>query len=282
MKSIVTYLSIFSVLLCMILISCDGGNADMQKIKLHKMNEIAPEFLQKLHHQKIFFAHQSVGNNIIEGMKELGAENPDIRLDIKRIEEFAPLKSPGFYHADIGKNDYPKTKIDAFVQAMDSGIGTTADMALLKFCFVDITANTDVNELFSYYEEKMKGIHEKYPDLKLIHVTVPLLRRNEPTIKTYIKKLLGKGDGFFDDSHNIARNRFNELLRQGYSGKEPLFDLAMFESAYPDGSRCSFKSVGETFYSLLPDYTDDGGHLNSKGRKVIAEQLICFLSTMVR
>jgi len=29
-----------------------------------------------------------------------------------------------------------------------------------------------------------------------------------------------------------------------------------------------------------PDYTDDGGHLNERGRKIVAEQLLIFLSNL--
>ncbi len=248
------------------------------KIKFHKISELAPDALEQLRKQKIFFGHQSVGNNIIEGLKELAAEDPKFELNIIRLKEFGPLKKPGFYHSAIGKNDFPKTKIDDFVKAMTSGIGATANMALLKFCFVDITSTTDINELFDYYAEKMEELHKRFPDLKLVHVTVPLLRRNKSGIKAYIKRLLGKKDGFFDDSHNIARNKFNEMLREKYTGKEPLFDLAKFESTYPDGNRSCFSSGGEVFYSLVPEYTDDGGHLNEKGRRIIAEQLLYFLS----
>ena len=221
-----------------------------------------------------------MGNNIIAGIEDLNRKNTSLKIKIQRIKNFYPLNSPGFYHSDIGKNDYPRTKIDAFVQAMDMGIGKTADIAFFKFCFVDITSSTDVNELFKYYTEKINQIHAKYPDFILVHFTAPLLRRNQPSIKSYIKRLFGKGGGFFDDSHNMARTRFNNLLRKKYQGHEPLFDLAMFESTHQDGTRSFYSQGKETFYSLAPEYTDDGGHLNELGRKYIAEQLLVFLARL--
>ena len=64
-------------------------------------------------------------------------------------------------------------------------------------------------------------------------------------------------------------------------GKEPLFDLAMVESTYEDGSRYTFSANGHTYYALVPEYTKDGGHLNELGQKVAAEQLLIFLAGLI-
>ena len=42
----------------------------------------------------------------------------------------------------------------------------------------------------------------------------------------------------------------------------------------------TFTKDGENYYSLVPDYTDDGGHLNEKGRKIVAEQLLILLANL--
>ncbi len=251
-----------------------------EKIKLPKLADIPASAWEKLQKKKIYFGHQSVGNNIIKGLEEIGRKNPHLRLNIVRIEKFAPLNAQGFYHSTIGKNDYPKSKIEAFSQAMDNEIGNTADIAFFKFCFVDITAKTNIEEVLNHYSKTMKKLQDKYPKVTFVHFTVPLLRRNKPSLKSYIKKLIGKGDGFFDDSHNIARSKYNQLLREKYMGKEPLFDLAMVESTYDNGSRCAFSKDGQTYYSLVPEYTNDGGHLNEHGQKIVAEQLMIFLASL--
>ena len=80
----------------------------------------------------------------------------------------------------------------------------------------------------------------------------------------------------YDD--NIKRSEFNDRLREEYGTKEFLFDLATLESTYPDGSKAIFKDSGKTYYHMVPDYTDDGGHLNERGRKIIAENLLIFLA----
>ena len=53
-----------------------------------------------------------------------------------------------------------------------------------------------------------------------------------------------------------------------------IFDLAGFESTYPSGKRESIVVNGELYYSLIKDYTDDGGHLNELGQQVIASEFI--------
>ena len=69
-----------------------------------------------------------------------------------------------------------------------------------------------------------------------------------------------------------------DLLREAYEGKEPLFDIAGIESVGPGGERESFDVKGKSFPALVPAYTDDGGHLNALGRKVVAEKLLVFLA----
>lgn len=267
--------------LCCLMIGCDGNNMrSTGKMELSTIKDVQASAWEELKEKKIYFGHQSVGNNIIEGLKDWGRQKPEVKLRIIRLQDSYKIDSPGLYQASIGKNDYPRSKIDAFVAAMRQGIGNSADIAFFKFCFVDITAGTNVPELFDYYVEKMALLKQEYPKMTFVHFTVPLLRRNQISFKGYIKKLLGKSDGFFNDSNNIRRNEFNKLMREKYHGEEPVFDLAGIESAYPDGRRCTFTKNGKIYYSFVSDYTDDGGHLNGKGRGFVAEQLLIFLAAL--
>ena len=86
---------------------------------------------------------------------------------------------------------------------------------------------------------------------------------------------MGRDVGIGD---NIQRQKYNELIRNTYSGNEPVFDIALIESTSPDGSRVEHEKDGYTFFSLYEGYTDDGGHLNKTGRKIVAEKLIKLLS----
>ena len=247
------------------------------KIEYDKIKSIPAKKWDQLSQKKIFFGHQSVGNNILKGIKSLMKENSDIQLNITEISEGSELPEGIFAHTHIGKNEDPQSKINAFVRFMENGLGNNADFAFFKFCFVDIDSRTDIEKLFNAYKTNMAQLKKKYPETTIIHFTVPLLRKSEPSFKQWLKGLFGKTDGFFADKHNVQRNEFNELIVREYSGSEPVFDLAEIESVYPDGSRETFTADGKTYYSLVPEYTHDGGHLNEVGRKKLAEQLLVFL-----
>jgi hypothetical protein len=53
-------------------------------------------------------------------------------------------------------------------------------------------------------------------------------------------------------------------------------------STYPDGRRESFTMDGASYYSLVPAYTDDGGHLNGVGRTYAAAALIQSIAGALR
>ena len=274
----ITYkLSLFLIISLFFIISCNGGDMKKTESDYIRLEEIPAAACKKLKEKKIFFGHQSVGNNIIEGIRDIIKENSDINLNITEISEPVVLKEGVFAHSYIGKNQDPQSKIDAFVSYMENGIGNSAGIAFLKFCYVDIDNKTDVQKLFASYKNKMTKLKNEYPETTIIHFTVPLLRKTELSFKIWIKGLLGKNDGFFANEHNIKRNKFNRLVVAEYKNKEPVFDLAKLESTYPDGSQETFTESGKTYYSLIPAYTDDGGHLNETGRKIIAEQLLLFL-----
>ncbi len=246
--------------------------------KLPKIEDVPASAWEKLSQKKIYFGHQSVGFNIVDGIKDVMKEHPEIHLNIVESSDAADLKVGTFEHSRVGKNLHPKSKVAEFVKFLEKGICNKADFAAMKFCYVDIRANTDVNEVLKAYNDEISRVEKECPSTKIIHFTVPLTV-TRTTWKTWIKKLIGKKEIWeYDD--NIKRNEYNQLLIRTYGGKEPVFDLAKVESTYPDGRRCTFTKDGKTYYSLVPEYTTDGGHLNELGRKIVAEQLLIFLAQL--
>ena len=261
-----------------IIFSCNGGNMPDQKVTFPSIKDVPVVKWEKLAQKKIYFGHQSVGFNIIEGIKDLMKEYPEIKLDIVETTDISDIKGGVFAHSRVGKNVDPKSKIGDFVSFINNGIGKNADAAALKFCYVDMKADTDVNTILSVYNNSIAQLKKEYPELTIIHFTDPLTV-TKTTWKTRIKKLLGKKDIWeYDD--NIKRNEYNEMLINRYDGKEPIFDIAKIESTHPDGTRYSFNKDGKTYYSLVPEYTRDGGHLNETGRKKVAEQLLILLANI--
>ena len=149
------------------------------------------------------------------------------------------------------------------------------DLAFFKFCYVDITLQTEVDRLFSSYEKVMKSLQERYSPRGFIHFTVPL-RAMDNRLQSRFKRVLGYPEtGLLD---NIQRNRFNEKMRKQYKEEGNLFDLAEAEAIRSGGSPSVFHYRGKEYACLAREYTEDGGHLNEEAGKIIAEKLLIYLA----
>jgi len=258
-----------------------GETMDNKKVSTSyqkDLDKISKEQWDALGNKDVYFGHQSVGSNIMEGVHSILEHNPSININIINYKKDLKINGPYFVdNNNLGQNNNPELKINAFIEDVSSN---KYDIAFMKFCFDDIYSTTDINGLFEKYKQGIELVKNKNPNLKIVHFTVPLLKKSEPSIKSWIKGLLGKSGGYFDNSHNVARNKFNRLLIDEYGGKEPLFDLAKYESTYPDGHRESFTADGKIYYSLVPEYTNDSAHLNEKGRYFVAVKLLTYLAKL--
>ena len=273
---IIKWLLIFFLILSFF-ISCNGGEMEKTKIHYNALKDVPVSAWEKLAQKKIYFGHQSVGYNILDGVKELMKEHTEIKLNIVETADKADsIKGGIFAHSRVGSNCDPKSKIDNFKKLMNEALGENTDIAFFKFCYIDFNPGTDVEKIFAEYKDAILKLKKEYPATEFIHVTVPLVKIQTGP-KAWIKKIIGRSiDGTSD---NAARCKFNELLKKEYEGTDPIFDLAKAESTYPDGKRESFiNQDGNTCYALIPAYTDDGGHLNSTGQKVAASRLLLILT----
>jgi len=247
-----------------------------QQTHFDSIKDIPDSVWQKLSKKKIYFGHQSVGFNIIDGIRDVMKEHPEIKLNIVETANSSDFKIGLIAHSRVGKNVNPSSKIRAFVDFIDQGIGKKADAVALKFCYVDIQPETDVDGLLDEYGRSVAELENKYPGIKIIHFTDPLTV-NKTNWKSWIKKIIGRKDpwGYIA---NIKRNEYNQKIVEKYEGRELIFDIATIESTYPDGKRCSFNVKGKSYYSMVPEYSTDGGHLNKVGRKIVAEQFLILLT----
>lgn len=248
----------------MITYGCRNNEASL--INQNNLKKMDVQECELIAGEKIFFGHRSVGKNIIDGIEDITREICLGAINIKETRNIDTIHSPVFAHAGIGENRYPKVKIDDFIELVQSGLSDTLDIAILKFCYIDIDRNTDIQDLFSYYKSALDQIQKEFPRTKFVHMTVPLTTK--PTgIKGLIKQLIG-----YDP--NIKRTRYNRLLRKTYDSHN-LFDIAFIESTHPDGKR---ETSSGSVEALVPEYTSDGGHLNQTGRRIVAEQFLLFLA----
>ncbi len=229
------------------------------------------ETLARVAERRIFFGHQSVGSNLLEGVATLGRG----KLVITESRSAEAFTKPGLVHTFVGSNDAPLTKIADFEKAMDE-VGGKAEVAFFKLCYVDFTDTTDVDALLAAYGAAMTRLREKHPTTTFVHVTAPLtLVQSGP--KAFLKRLMGNAP--WGERENAVRHRYNEQLRAKYKG-EPVFDLAAVESTRSDGTAQTYELGGKAVPALVPGFTDDGGHLNAAGQKHVAEALLRFLAQL--
>lgn len=230
----------------------------------------------RLANHKVFFGHQSVGDDIVRGLRDLIAAEPRLKLRILQSAEPQLVYGPAFVESHIGCNADPQSKIEAFRAIVEKGIGRQAWIAICKFCYVDICPSTDVPRMFAMYRHGIDNLKAKYPLLRVVHVTIPLTSA-DPAVKGWAKMLLGRATA---RDLNRKRNEYNRLLVQAYGGTDPIFDLAEIESTGHDGTRAEFKEGGQQIFALAREFTRDGGHLNEAGRRIVAEQLLLALAKL--
>ncbi|MFW5908253.1 MAG: hypothetical protein ACOCR8_01320 [Desulfosalsimonas sp.] len=239
------------------------------------IESISDQQWQRMSDQKIYFGHQSVGFNIMDGVADIMADNDEIDFTIKETSDLSDFDKPVLAHSRNGENRDWQSKIDGFRDKINDGLGDNADIAFFKLCYVDITGETDVPKLFESYRQTMGELQKAFPETVFIHATVPL-KTTKTSWKTWIKKLIGK-DHIWEYADNIKRNEFNDLMSREYEATGRLFDIAKIESTYMDGSRETFEKDGNKYAALAPSYTYDEGHLNETGRKIVAA---AFLETL--
>jgi hypothetical protein len=232
--------------------------------------------LKSLASLRVFFAHQSVGRNILDGLASLANEGgAAVRIEPLDRKPVGPV----IVEASAGRNGHPDSKLQFFGEAMATLGDELPRVALVKFCYVDFNPHTDVEALFLAYQSLMVPLQRKYPAVVFIHVTAPLtVRPGGPKASVY--RWLGRG--VWEDDANVRRAAFNDRIRSTFRN-EPVFDLARIESTRPDGTQESFTSRdGQNTPALFPEYSVDGEHLNARGRRLAATEFAHVVATAAR
>ena len=254
---------------------CGGRAVERGAEHTPSLAETPEDSWRRLAGRRVFFGHQSVGENIVDGVRDILAARPDIGFAVSDLPNLAQLAEPGLYHARIGRNGDPGAKTDHFARLVDEGL--TADIALHKYCYVDFDEHTDVAAVFEHYRATMRRLAEEHPEVTFVHVTVPLTEvRMGP--RDWLDKLLGRTPGEYAAA--MVRARFNDMLRREYDGRAPLFDLASIESTRTDGARETFSYKDRTYEALAPEYSADGAHLSERGRAAAGAQLLALLADL--
>jgi hypothetical protein len=230
--------------------------------------------LRALAQRAVLFGHQSVGMNLLDGLKRL-ATRAGVPLRIEDVSKTSAVPPGTLAHVFVAENGDPGLKLVSFEKAMSAAAPGSVEVALVKFCYIDFGKDTDARALFARYQEAVAAYRKAQPRAALVHVTTPLTTVPGGP-KVWVKKLLGRP--IWGPPENARREAFNDLLRAAYQGKEPLFDLALVESTRPDGTRETVEWEGKPVPALVAAYSDDGGHLNEAGQDRAARAMISALA----
>ncbi|NLE97390.1 MAG: hypothetical protein GX596_05300 [Propionibacterium sp.] len=224
--------------------------------------KVTDEELEQAADQRVFFGHMSVGNNIMSGMRQIYSEHGVAAPGFVQAEigEVPAVGEGAFVHTLIGENRHPYRKLDNFEAMVRGGLGDQVDVALVKFCYIDVRWNSDVDHLFNEYKQTMDALEADYPNVRFVHVTAPLTT-GPYGIKDHVKQVVGRDD-------NANRERYNAHMREAY-GEGRLLDLAQLEGTAPDGT-----VKGE----LYGGYSSDGAHLNETGASLAAVEFVRMLN----
>ena len=270
------YCMLFFLIACIPIVRATNAYGE-KEVRFNELQQVPEKEWNALAGKKIFFGHQSVGYNIIDGMRTILERDHEVSLNIIEGKRPSLFQHPVFAHVTIGTNGKPLTKFNDFEKILNSGVGNQAEISFMKLCYVDINKQTEIKSLFENYVRMVERLQQKYPKLVIVHFTVPL-RVSMPTWKTRLKGMLGKEIWEFAD--NIQRNAYNQMIRAKYGSSGHLFDLAALESQGGDGRRYEFFEHGIAYEMLAPNNSTDGGHLNKRASVKIAKNLLIFLSSI--
>ncbi|MGZ4993712.1 MAG: hypothetical protein ACXV79_06070 [Methylobacter sp.] len=255
------------------MLALPGCNQSKLEEPLITSTQISGSEWQGLEKKRVVFGHQSVGWNILNGVERLAARDR-VNLDIHEQRISPAMK--GISHFSIGKNGDPLSKIDDFAAAIDAGAAQGAEVALMKLCYADFTADTNASQVANAYIASLESLAQRHPDISFAAVTVPLTTVQTGP-KAWIKGFIGKQPtGYLD---NVKRAEFNKLLRERYLSTGRLFDLARIE-AESAGKFCRAEAAGQMVEVLCPELTTDGGHLNERGQEQVATAFLDFVSSV--
>ncbi len=214
--------------------------------------------------QRVLFGHQSVGANILEGVRKLADEN-NVKLTLRQSRSDQG-QAPAIFNFGVGQNGDPLGKINDFARTAPSF--TNIDIAMMKICFVDLNRNSDAVAVAKAYADAIKDLQRAHPSTRFVAMTSPLTSL-QGGAKAWVKSLIRGGSP--DLADNAKRNEFNAYMRKEFD-KDHLFDLAALEAekaALDDGKEIEV---------MRPSLTSDGGHLNDKGERLVGAAFIKLLA----
>jgi len=214
----------------------------------------------KIGQLKWYFAHASVGANMIDGVSDLhGMDKSLCPIQGVSAEKKPPTSTQAgvIYEHNRGNPGW-KAKFDGFESCVSNGWHyPTINIAMNKLCYIDQHAS------FKYYLHSMTNLEAAFPQTIFVYTTMPLMTDA--------------------DADNFLRNAFNERLREWTrQNGRILFDIADIEAHDSTAKVSTFQYRNKTYQKLCDSYTKDGGHLNDAGRQLVARGFYALAAALIQ
>ena len=198
---------------------------------------------------KWYFAHASVGGNMMSGVTGLRSSNSGFYQYQSATEDGTPPAATltGTIYEHNRGNPGWQAKVDGFQTCASNGWRfPMVNLAVNKFCYIDQEASLD------YYLGSMTNLEAAFPETVFVYMTIPLMTSQ--------------------DSDNYLRNVFNDNLRAWIAASgRVLFDIADIEAHDTNGALCTYTYNSRLCQRLYSGYSSDGGHLNTAGSQLVAK-----------
>lgn len=231
---------------------------------------------------RVLFGLQSIGYDIVNGVPKAFTSAGLARPKVIKWSAAAKTKGPFLATASIGRDGDPRSKLKAFADLVNEAPRGSAQVALMAFNYQDISAEADVDSLFQSYLATMDSLETANPDITLLYSTVPVTAGNSwrEVEAATVEGLSGVTQPVWQD--NIARERFNTMIRQQYAASGRLFDIAALQADLGDGKVAAKQHENQLYYVLNPELSSNGRRLNARGSRELATQLMMLVAAASR
>jgi hypothetical protein len=122
--------------------------------------------------KRVIFAHQSVGNDILDGVRTL-ATDAGVPLNVVESRE-APSDTTGIFHFKVGTNGVPLGKLEEFRNTLSQEQLANVDVAVVKLCYIDFNSNADAAQIATAYVQTIDELQQRHPQTVFAAMTAPL------------------------------------------------------------------------------------------------------------
>lgn len=231
---------------------------------------------------RVLIGSGAIGTDIAKGIpaafKAAERSGPRVTPWVKARKSRGPVIAT----ATVGQTGDPESRFRAFANLVNDAPLNSIDVAIMALNYEDITAETDISRVFENYASTMESIEQANPDIKFLYATVPVTTSNSwrAVDAATVIGLIDVNQPVWQD--NIARERFNGLIRSQYASSGRLFDIAALEARISEGKAAAKMHENQWYFVMNPSLSSNGKRLGKAGAVQLADMLVRLVAARVK